>query len=100
MVDVKKEDDDMLSDSNTNSSCPIDVSDSAKTVQKTKGKKEPAIVKVKTEIDEISDSCGSVTSSSKDIKREGAEEDKDEEMAEMQLKNEEVDIKPDDDEEG
>lgn len=83
MVEVKKEDPLELSDSTTNSSCAIDFSGSVK----------QEIVKLKTEINEISDSAENVSVNTNDIKKD-VQVNEDE-----QLKNEEVDIKHDDEEE-
>lgn len=88
--EVKKESGDEFSDSNTNSSIGIvNNSDSAKTGNgRAKRKKTNAQIKS----DDLSDSCESVNVKTKKIKSE----DEDSEMEDMQLKNEEVDIKPDD----
>lgn len=91
-IEVKKEDVD-ISDSNTNSSSVADISDSAKILKKPKANNEQ-VTKIKTENDEVSDSSESASVISKDIKKEDNEEDVD--MQDLQLKNEEVDIKDED----
>lgn len=85
VVQVKQENVDDFSDSNT----AIDVSNGAKIVKKAKGD-QGQITNVKTESDEISDSSVSAFMNSKVIKKEQAEEEN------VQLKNEEVDIKDED----
>lgn len=95
MVQVKKEGFDELSDSNTNSSMGnIEVGDGSKSSKKTKSKNGQATaVKIKTEGDGLSDSCESASVNNKEIKKEpegGAE------MEDLQLKSEEVNIKPED----
>lgn len=94
MVQVKKENADDFSDSNTNSSTGIiDTSDSAKA----KSKNGQANIKVKTEHGgDISDSTSeSVNVKGIDVKKEAIDEETGMDQ-DLQLKNEEIDIKPED----
>lgn len=110
-VDVKKEAlNDEISDSDTNSPCALEVNTTnsatnGSATKKVKGKRgqstsvagsEPS-KKIKIEIDEISDSSNSVPLNNKDVKREETEDNVEtEEVEELQLKNEEIDIKDED----
>lgn len=87
MFEVKKESSDEVSDSKINSLIgTVDVKTGSKVVRKKTN------VKVKSESDELPDSCDSVIEK---IKTEEREEDNYEGEG-LQLKNEEVDIKPED----
>lgn len=96
MVEVKKEAIDNFADLKTNSRCTVDTDDGAKVVKKIKGNDGLRTI-VKIESSEISDTSDSVPVKSKGVKIEEKEEDEDSEMGDVQLKNEEIDIK---DEEG
>lgn len=96
---VKKENFDQLSDTNTNSSISIvEASGSGQTSSNAQRKNEQD-VEVKNEINDVADLSESVSVDNKIVKKE--EEDEvdaigDAEMGDLQLKNEEVDIKDED----